>query len=113
MVINKCGHPEKSTLSKLKTFRKHTKEIRQLTDEWNQKLIKHQEDGYKHHEFLNLNTETDRYLLLDYIKSEPVRGPFTKPHEIDVHRSVYQYTTKSTTYTTLCDMHYNRIISHW
>lgn len=85
MIINKSiDFLEQSiaTKEKLKKFRKPAKEIQEIKLQWNEKLKQHEQAGYEHQEFLNIKAESEKYEILDYLKSQPIPGPFTKPSEI-------------------------------
>ena len=58
--------------------------IQELKMKWNEKLQRHEEEGYEH-EFLNLKKESERYELLEFLKEQVVPGPSTNPEEIALY----------------------------
>ena len=58
--------------------------IQELKMKWNEKLQRHEEEGYEH-EFLNLKKESERYELLEFLKEQVVPGPSTNPDEIALY----------------------------
>ena len=69
---------------KIKDFKKLAMKIQELKMKWNEKLQRHEEEGYEH-EFLNLKKESERYELLEFLKEQVVPGPSTNPEEIALY----------------------------
>ena len=89
MFLNKkygCSEASQSCI-KLKTLKKPAEDIKNLKVNWNKKLKQHEEAGYHHQEFLNLKKDTQKYELLENLKSQNIPGPFTNPQEIKSYLS--------------------------
>ena len=77
-LLEKTLHKHKNFLS----FEKAAESVNEIKLKWTEKLKKHQADGYSKQECLNLRKESERLEILEFLKSQALPGPFTKPVEV-------------------------------
>ena len=85
MILNKSTDLLEKTLHKHKkflSFEKAAESVNEIELKWTEKLKKHEADGYSKQECLNLRKESERLEILEFLKSQALPGPFTKPVEV-------------------------------
>ena len=83
MILNKSVDLLGKTLYKPKkclSFKKASESINEI--KWIEKLKKHQADSCSKQECLNLRKDSDRLEILEFLKSQALPDPFTKPIEV-------------------------------
>ena len=63
-------------------MKKASESINEIKLIWAEKLKKHQADRYSKQQCLNLRKESERLEILEFLKSQALPGPFTKPTEV-------------------------------
>ena len=85
MILNKSIDLLGKTLYKPKkflSFKKASESINEIKLKWTEKPKKHQVDSYSKQECLNLRKDSDRLEILEFLKSQALPDPFTKPIEV-------------------------------
>ena len=84
MVLNKSmDYLENAEPNEIRKFRKPAQEIKKLKLEWKEKLKEHAKELYSEKEKSCLKDESDKFDILEVLKKEECKGPFTTCEEID------------------------------